>query len=685
MCTFALRLLADAKLGMKQLWLLSWVLLVSLTIEAAPISESQALAKARSFVANKRYLSIQEITLNSITPSTHRKVVAEALPYYIFNIGENQGFVLISGDDRLTPILGYSEAGTFNEQQLPDNLQNLLDDYTVEYQSLPANSNSSVRQPKSTKSAISPMLTTQWGQGAPYNLYCPRFVTGEQHCAVGCVGTAMAQVAYHVAHTRTDRTALLHGIRSYTCSTVYELDGVKGNVSVPAIPEGTEINWSSMRDEYSATDSDEGAMAVARLLAVCAASVRTQFTIPAYGSSTSNTLYVTSALVDQFGFDSTISYRQRVNYTLQQWTDLIYDELSAGRPVIYRGSSSGGGHAFVIDGYEDGLFHVNWGWGGKANGFFSLSVMNPLDNSGIGASTTHDGYTNAQGAVIGIQMGSGQTADSRKMLTSMRLSVNNQTITYTPYNLTGDTHKFEFGIGFIDDRGRLEAIKSSSTGFLSNFYSYSSTNFTMSGHERSAGTYKIVPISRIAGETEWNTDWNASYQYVEAVYDRYGLLSLTLHPSARVTATDMHVSGPHYAGAEHQVTVTFKSQGEEVYQTYYLFASTTSFMGDAVSMTGVTIPADGTQTASFLFTPTYQGTYNLWIATDSEGHNVIGQTSVSIMGNTDDHGTTGIKSQPTNHHRPADVWYDLHGQRVNRPLKGIYLRNGKKYSVRFNE
>lgn len=671
---------------MKQLWLLSWVLIFSLTIKAAPINENQARTKAWSFVAKKRYQSIQEITLKSITSSKHRKAASESLPYYVFNIGENQGFILISSDDQLTPILGYSETGSFDDQQLPDNLQNLLDDYVVEYNRLSAADFRSTSQQKPlSKSAISPMLTTQWGQGAPFNLYCPMFVVGDEHCSVGCVGTAMAQVAYHVAHKRMDHSTILSGVRSYMCNAVYEQDDVKGSVLVPAIPEGMEIDWSAMRDEYSATDSDEGAIAVARLMAVCAVSVKTQFTIPAYGSSMSNTLYITSALVRQFGFDSTISYEQRANYSLQQWSDLIYDELAAGRPVVYRGSSTGGGHAFVIDGYEDGLFHVNWGWGGKANGFFALSVMNPLDNSGIGASTSHDGYTSAQAAVIGIQVGTDQSADSRNILTSMRLVVDDQTITYVPYNMTGETHKFEYGIGFIDDKGRLEAIKSSMTNYLSNFQSYSATNFTLSGHERSAGTYKIVPISRIVGDDEWATDWNASYQYVEAVYDRFGQLSLTLHPSARVTATDMHVSGPHYAGAEHQVDVAFSSKGDETYQTYYLFASTTSYMGEPVSMTGVTIPADGTQTASFLFTPTYQGTYNLWIATDSEGLNVIGQTSVSIMGNTDNHGTTGLGALPTVPHQDIDVWYHLNGQRATRPVKGIYLRNGKKYSVRFNE
>lgn len=671
---------------MKNFWLLSWVLLISQTIKAAPISEDQARTKARSFIANKRYQSIQNITLNSVFPSERRKVASEVLPYYIFNIGENQGFVLISADDRLTPVLGYSETGTFDRQQLPDNLQNLLDDYLVEYQDLSeVDSEYSRQQDRMQKPAISPMMTTQWGQGAPFNLYCPLFVTGEEHCAVGCVGTAMAQVAYHVAHSRMDRLLLKNEVRSYKCNTVYEEGKVKGSVTVPAIPEGMVIDWSAMRDEYAETDSDEGALAVARLLAVCAASVRTQFTIPAYGSSVSNTIYTTSALQNQFGFDATISYVQRANYTLQQWTDLIYSELSEGRPIIYRGSSSGGGHAFVIDGYEDGLFHVNWGWGGKANGYFALSVMNPLDNSGIGASTSHDGYTNAQAAVIGIQMGTGQTADSRKMLMSMRLVVDDHTITYVPYNMTGETRKFEFGIGFIDDNGNLEAIKTSSTGFLSNFRSYSATSFTLDGQERRAGTYKIVPISRIAGENEWVTDWNSSYQYVEAVYSRSGLSTLTLHPSAQVTATDMHITGPHYAGVEHHVNVTLESHGEEVYQTYYLFASTTSLMGEAVSMTGVSIPADGVQMATFLFTPAYHGTYNLWISTDREGRNVIGQTSVNIVGTTDDHGTTGWGTLPAVSRQDTDVWYNLNGQHVTCPLKGIYLRNGKKYSLRMIE
>ena len=111
-----------------------------------------------------------------------------------------------------------------------------------------------------------------------------------------------------------------------------------------------------------------------------------------------------NALKNNFGYDGNIQHLFRNNYSNEAWESLIYRELAERRPVLYAGTSSGGAHAFVCDGYDgNGLFHINWGWGGMCNGYFKLSVLNPNDNSGMGASSSKDGYSMNQDVLIGIQ------------------------------------------------------------------------------------------------------------------------------------------------------------------------------------------------------------------------------------------------------------------------------------------
>ena len=113
---------------------------------------------------------------------------------------------------------------------------------------------------------------------------------------------------------------------------------------------------------------------------------------------------VENALKNNFGYDGNIQHLFRNNYSNEAWESLIYRELAERRPVLYAGTSSGGAHAFVCDGYDgNGLFHINWGWGGMCNGYFKLSVLNPNDNSGMGASSSKDGYSMNQDVLIGIQ------------------------------------------------------------------------------------------------------------------------------------------------------------------------------------------------------------------------------------------------------------------------------------------
>lgn len=169
------------------------------------------------------------------------------------------------------------------------------------------------------------------------------------------------------------------------------------NIKLDALP-GTTFKWDKMRDTYKNGDSDEGAVAVAELMRYCGQ--RVMMDHDKEGSAGSVNVF---DMVDYFGFSSTAKNVMRFNYTNEAWEKLIYEEVANKRPVLYSGFSDTGGHEFVIDGYDNmGLFHVNWGWSGAYDGYYSLSVLNP-SGRGIGGGTSENGFATNQDATIGLK------------------------------------------------------------------------------------------------------------------------------------------------------------------------------------------------------------------------------------------------------------------------------------------
>ena len=329
--------------------------------------------------------------------------------YYVFNVGNDEGFVIVSGDDRTPSILGYADSGAFDIDNIPDNMKAWLDSYeeqivwldndSISCDSIGSNSKSSVRRAPQIRRSIAPLLTTTWDQNNPYNRQVLDTLVYTDKCFTGCVATAMAQLLnYHAK--RTGRPAVTTAdIPSYTTASVhYEVQGVAA---------GTPIDWPAMQDSYrtnayiKTAEQLRQVTAVGQLMHICGASVQMNY---GTGRSGANSWIVPATLKRYFGYDQATRMADRYNYTLSEWYDLIYEELVQQRPVYMTGASSGGGHAFIIDGFDgDELFHFNWGWGGHCNGYYLLSLSNPTDKKGIGAGNSDDGYTMRQGAIVGAQ------------------------------------------------------------------------------------------------------------------------------------------------------------------------------------------------------------------------------------------------------------------------------------------
>jgi hypothetical protein len=549
-------------------------------------------------------------------------------PYlYAVRPTTQSGYVLVSGDDRFAEVLAYSDHADFDEQTMPDNMRAWLRQYIDEMAYLesvgyrPSSPRASKQQ-----AAISPLVQTQWNQSAPYNERCPYDPVTNNQCVTGCVATAMAQlINYHIQRYNAP-TSIVFPIAAYT---------TKGRgIYMDATPVGTALpDKRLLLNTYKGTNAtDAQKTAVALLMLYCGTAVEMNYTSSA---SSANATLVQRALIRNFGFDTTTRLLYRANYTYASWCDLIYSELAAERPVFYDGQSSGGAHAFVIDGYDgNSLFHVNWGWGGKDDGYFALSVLNPGDNSQIGASSTSDGYSGNQKAILGIRINTGPSGGNPLRMEATLLGVDNadHTLSYSAYNRTGEPHSFNYGTAFIGEGGEvLQLIESKTVTSLKNNSGYSCLTRTVPTNTAYANTTrKIAPVSREKGTDTWYAGLNTDLHYVLAEYDAEGVPRLTLHPARDLRVTAITVPTGGYVDDQQRVDVVVHNGGEEYYGTLYLFASLSDDKGEAIGQIGLTAMPDATSRLSFDWTATATGTYHLWICTDPNGLQVIGSADVLI-------------------------------------------------------
>lgn len=363
---------------MKRVILSLIVLLGCLSVQAGEVTPEEALQKAQQVLQGRNL----RLSTKRFVP---RNAQQASQPFYVFNAEGQQGFVIVSADDRTVAILGYSHSGNLDTDNLPDNLREWLEGYAHELEWLQAQENyqPATQQVQHPSDVVSPLLTCQWSQSEPYNLMCP--MDGDRLSATGCVATAMAQVMYYHRWPQ-DPTA---SIPSYTTQT--------REIFMPELPP-TTFNWSEMKDTYNKEDTGAAADAVAELMLYCGQSVEMNYTADGSSASSSN---IVKALTDYFGYSRTSRQVKRNYYSTTEWESMMVKELQEGRPVLYDGRGSGGGHQFVIDGYDgSGMFHVNWGWGGNRDEYYVLSVLNPYNN--------RDGYSSDQSAIIGVKPDDGE-------------------------------------------------------------------------------------------------------------------------------------------------------------------------------------------------------------------------------------------------------------------------------------
>ena len=337
------------------------VCLVSSSVEAAPVDAATAQMVASQCVmssaAGHRIPSYANLRLAHAEPSA---TLTGASDYYVFNASDGSAFVIASGDDRAEQVLAYGD-GTIDMANLPCNLAWMLDQYKTQIEWLHANPSARVEtsRPLLTSDgdplAVPPMLTCTWSQSAPYYDQCP--IYNGKHCVTGCVATAMAQVMYFWRYP--SRVPSLSGYRS------------RSGLTLEALPS-KPIDWDNMLDSYSQGYTPEQGQAVALLMRYCGQSCFMSYSPDGSGA------YVHDQLrgMKNFGYNHNAVMLERINLTTEQWVGQLKEDLAAGRPVLYAGDDpNAGGHAFVLDGYYNGKYHINWGWANTGNGYFALDAF----------------------------------------------------------------------------------------------------------------------------------------------------------------------------------------------------------------------------------------------------------------------------------------------------------------------
>ena len=664
----------------------------------------------------------------------------DTAPLYVFNTVGGQGFVVVAGDDCVDPVLGYTEKGSYDEDNMPENfrqwLQDMTDEMSLLVQLSPTTAAAAPSMTPSYHDAVAPLIRTQWNQGGAsatgsiYNTLCP--IVSGKHCITGCVATAAAQIMYYYRYP-TFPTEPVPG---------YTVKGSSVDTSQP-LPSIT-FQWDKMKSVYSNADAGtESEQAVSELMLYCGYAAHMDYGL---SFSSASTTTVSAGMAAYFGYDPD-TYRMvyRNYYTIAEWDSLIYSELAQGRPVLYSGSSLSSGHAFLCDGYDgQGLFHFNWGWGGHYDGYFRLGSTDPYRGN-----NKHDsGYVSDNYAVIGIQpYNSDKPAnpnfdeweeeifeDTPAFVELYQTEDNNVGIVFS--NKTDQPCSFGCGLGELLSDGTINLVDTTRAYLEDHTLEVGSgwiITFAIDDYELSTGTHILVPLCREKGQQEWKR-CNPSTFSVEVSIDEAGQRSVIVHPivslhldsfakatsnqpgerqrfdvvvtnqgdnfygrlyamrsaddswrygnsvdlkilagntkrasfnslrfdapgtyhvrimyyqlpsgfntvelldttitiaESHLEVTDMALQGNQFTGSLKQVDATIFNEVGDYTLPLYLFASQTDVKGSVAYMSGTAIEEGQSEVVSFYFTPQQAGEWHLWVCTDLEGQNVIGQTTVN--------------------------------------------------------
>lgn len=527
--------------------LLIVALMLPTMLKAEPVDKVQARQKALMFVGDRPHADTRGAA--GVVKTDYLNLAVSNDAYHVFNCGKDEGFVIISGDDSMPDVLGYSDFGHFDTTDMPPALQNWLK-WQAEEVKYAQEHHLPKYQPAKTRasgSSVGPLMTTKWKQGAPFNDGYPK-VNGST-CITGCVATAMAQIMYYHKWPQ-GMTAEIPGYWS-----------AKSDLDMPALPP-TTFDWNNMLPVYNGSESAVQRAAVSKLMRYCSTAVRADLGI------TETTAYCPLIQYKKyFGYGNGIKEKYKNNYSTDGWKEIIYRELDEHRPIMCQGGVGENGHAYVVDGYDaNGRLSVNWGWGGLYDGFYYMYSMIP-------DGTDYSVYT----ITIGISPNEikYEYGDEDVVLTTTRMKQTNPNKFYIysdQCNLTLDILYESQLKGTYDIDENFAVYRNGQ--FLTYFYSeekqntfkqmepyeeYNKTTLYIKDYImqllKDHGVYKLVPVSRQHGTEVWKENIGSDTKYLTLINpDGKSIKVFVGEPNSELTEAEKAEVTNIYSNLENAVT-----------------------------------------------------------------------------------------------------------------------------------
>lgn len=606
------------------------------------ITEQEALDRALQYMSTSMNTGMRAPSRGGGAKPESAPVEAGSI--YAFNL-DGGGYIIASADSRTLPVLGYSTTGSIDWENMPDNMRSWLRQYdqalgtlgsrtdfkdgnALNYAGLLMTASNQDRKP------VEPLIKTHWYQDAPYWDQAPLYNGDDpelkgKRCVSGCIATAMAQIMNYYKWPKT----VPDGIPSYDYETTY--NGIDKVLHMDALPPVT-FDWDNTLDDYSNDGgNDTQRQAVATLMKYCGWSVEMVYTPDVSGAYPNK---VSTAFLNYFGYTSA-QYLSRIQFSIDWWEDLIYEELAAGRPVCYGGYTEEYGHAFICDGYDtNGLFHINWGWGGKDDGYFALSVLNPYNSTSAAYGSSGIGFSIDQDAIVHIspteKLEPVYQEPYLETFQLTNLSVNNtNTIKfqfyYTPRTVGITT--FDYALGSIDNNGNLNPVfignpRDSIIQDLNKIYVAIDTTLFQPGD-----SLVLYPMFRLRKPAE---EWRVIPPldiHLVAGCSQNGLFYIRLYGMESLECIDGSITkGTGRLGERSDVTVIVRNQNDmdyinRIYLTplYYghinkdTLSSSTPFKTGEKMSSGAYIRANDTGQVTFSFVPRQGGLVRFLLSDDA--------------------------------------------------------------------
>lgn len=631
---------------MKRLYLLS--LLIMLFVSTSALASPRTFSQAKAIAERKAALLGIKIDKKAAAkaPSMNGGTTTALSPYYVFPFGENKGFAIVSGDDDMPEIVGYADHGTYDANNMPAAMAAFLNNYRATIEAMKQGNASAIKNIAEAKAlranntrattAVSPLLgDIKWNQSEPYNNMCPKY-DGTNLSATGCVATAMAQVMMYWKYPN-ELKADINKYETYT-----------HKLPVAGELKGQKYDWDNMlptytNNNYTQTQAD----AVAKLMLHCGKAVEMD-----YGEE-SGAIVTPGRLAKYFGYDSDLMLDlMRSCFTLAEWTAIIDKELQAKRPILYSGRTTNGGHQFVCDGSDgNGLYHINWGWGGYQDGYFDITILNP-GQGGIGAGNVTDGYNRGCDMIIGIQPDNGKVDEPLAKIPSLIIEYYNSDdftsgIELTKATRNNTTEDFTItindcwdnvhstnteclcGYGISDGKGGYKLI-SETENILMNGMRFG-TILTINNRFSPNGTYTIYAIYSTDNGKTWK---KCAYYYMRPYVVKATATTLSLvktQLTAEITSKETQYSGVE---GTFKLSITNNGDDEFIGLINAYTSSTATCPDDAIAQPYMTIPAHSTVTREIGITPTAVGYMYVWIEDGESGEMLLNAKKFNVEQST---------------------------------------------------